>query len=181
MGASKELFAQEQERLNLFLQPAEQTFVLPIESITLLNAEKSDLSEMASLILESVDDGNADPIDVLILAKKGKYVFDAIVEGMKGKANFEDKNFTKHNVVMRKQDTGVRYYYDGCNDEKWNDLNIKILALNEELKQREEFLKSLKGETKEYTNEETGEVETFENPVYPPSRVGTPSLICTIK
>ena len=169
------------ENLNLFLQPKHDTYVVPVESVTLLNADKSELSEMVSIILESVDDGNADPLDILIIAKKGKYVFDALVEGMKGKVNFEDKNFTKHNVVIRKQDTGVRYFYDGCNDTKWSEINNQILALQEQQKQREEFLKSLKGETKEFTNEDTGEVESFENPVYPPSRIGTPSLICTIK
>lgn len=169
------------EKLNLFLQPTQDTYVVPLESVTLLNADKSELSEMASIILESVDDGNADPLDVLIIAKKGKYVFDALVEGMKGKVYLEDKNFTKHNVAIRKQDTGVRYFYDGCNDEKWSEINNQILALQEKQKQREEFLKSLKGETKEFVNEETGEVEVFENPVYPPSRIGTPSLICTIK
>lgn len=169
------------EKLNLFLQPAQETYIVPVESVTILNADKSELSEMASIILESVDDGNADPLDVLIIAKKGKYVFDALVEGMKGKVNIEDKNLTKHNVVVRKQDTGVRYFYDGCNDAKLSEINNQILALQEKQKQREEFLKSLKGETKEYINEETGEVEIFENPIYPPSRIGTPSLICTIK
>jgi len=169
------------ENLNLFLQPIDETFVLPIDNKTLLTAEKADLSEMASLILESVDDGLADPLDVLIMAKKGKYVFDAIVDGMKGKAHIEDKNYTKHNVVIRTQDTGVRYYFEDCQDEKWNDYNIQILALKEKQKSREDFLKSLKGETKSFVDEETGEVETFENPIYPPARIGTPSLICTIK
>lgn len=169
-----------QENLNLFLQPKEETSIIPLENKNLLTADRSELSYMASLMIEAVDDGLADPLDTLIIAKKGKYVFDAIVDGMKGKAKIDDKNYTKHNVNIRQQETGVKYFYDGCNDPIWKELNMQAIEIAEQMKQRQEWLKTLKGETKEYVDEE-GEVFNFNPPIYPPAKMGTPSLICTIK
>jgi hypothetical protein len=170
------------QELNLFLQPVEQTSIIPIENRTLLTASKAELSEIASQIVEGVDDGAADPLDTYIMAKKGSYVFDAICEAMKGKAELpEGKNYAKHGVEIREQDTGVKYYYDGCNDSKWNSLNKKMLAIKEEMKQREAWLKSLKGPTKEVIDEDTGEVKKFKKPVYPAARMAGRSLIFKLK
>lgn len=166
------------KKLNLFLQPVKQTAKFPIEKRNLLTASKAELSEVASQIVEGVDDGHADPLDVYIFAKKGAYVFDAVCEAMKGKAELpEGKNYAKHGVAIREQDTGVKYYYDGCNDPVWNDLNAQMLAIKEQMKQRETWLKGLKGPTSEVTDENTGEQITFDAPIYPAARVAGRSLI----
>jgi len=171
----------EQANLNLFLLPKDETSLIPLENKTILHSDKSDLSEMASMMLEAVDDGFADPLDTLIIAKKGIYVFDAIVKGMKGKAFIDGGKMSKHSVDIRTQDVGVRYDFTGCGDHVWNELNQQIAELTAKQKEREEFLKSLKGETKYHLNEETGEEQTFETPIYPPARTGSSSLILTIK
>lgn len=166
------------KKLNLFLQPVKNTAKFPIEKKSLLTASKADLSEVASQIVESVDDGFSDPLDTYIFAKKGAYVFDAICEAMKGKAELpEGKNYAKHGVNIREQDTGVKYYYDGCNDPVWNELKREMLALKEEMKKRETWLKGLKGPTTEILDEETGEQIVFESPVYPAARMAGRSLI----
>jgi len=183
MSQSKEMFNQmrEEESLNLFLQPVESTFVMPIEDKHLLTADKAELSEIASRIVEAVDDGNADALNTLILAKKGFYVFESIVDAMKGKAELPEKGYSRHNVEMREQLTGVKYYYDGCNDPVWNEMNSRMVALKEEMKIREAWLKSLKGPVTERIDEVSGEVEEFETQVFPAAKVGGISLILTIK
>lgn len=169
------------EELNLFLLPKEETSLIPLENKTLLTADRSDLSEMASMMIEAVDDGFADPLDTLIIAKKGMYVFDAIVKGMKGKANIDGGKVSKHNVDVRTQDVGVRYDFTGCGDVVWNELDQQIAELKEKQKVREDFLKGLKGETKYFLDEDTGEEQTFNPPIYPASRSGASSLVLTIK
>jgi len=183
-GISMELEAftpKEQGNLNLFLLPKEETSLIPLENKTILHADRGELSEMASMMIEAVDDGFADPLDTLIIAKKGMYVFENIVKGMKGKAYIDGGKLSKHNVDIRTQDVGVKYHFDGCGDMVWNELNQQIAELTAKQKEREAFLKSLKGETKYHLDEETGEEQTFETPIYPPARVGASSLVLTIK
>ena len=71
------------ESLNLFLQPKKDVAVLPVENISLLSATKEDLSLMASKIMEGVDDGITDPLDLLILVKKGLFVLESINENVR--------------------------------------------------------------------------------------------------
>lgn len=169
-------------KLNLFLQPVEETSVYPIENKSLLNFCKGDLSEMASQIIESVTDGNADALDVLIMAKKGVYAFESIVDGVKDFASIQEKNYSKYDVAIREQNTGVRYYFDGCNDPEWTQLNMMMIDIKEKMKAREEYLKTLDKpiDIESFTDENTGEVIDAHK-LYPPVKSGSTSLILTIK
>lgn len=171
----------ETRELNLFLQPVDETSVLPIENKKILNFTKAELSEIASQIVEAVDDGTADPIDTLIIAKKLNYVAESIVEMMRGKVTLPDPKYKKHNVDMREQMTGTRYFFDGCNDPVWNEKNSQASILSEEMTQRQEWLKSLKGPVKEKVDEETGETESFDNPVNPAAKIGSPGIVLTLR
>ncbi|MDB5288575.1 MAG: hypothetical protein JWR05_3524 [Mucilaginibacter sp.] len=197
MGQSKEAFMEMREsennkfeqydtpkKLNLFLQPVEETSVYPIESKTLLTTEKSDLSEIASQIVEAVDDGFADPLDTYIMAKKGSYVFDSIVEAMKGKAKIpEGKNYAKHGCEIREGATGVRYYFESCNDPIWNELNMQMVALKEKLSEREKWLKGFTKttEVEEIADTDTGEIIQDKRTIHAPVKMGGQSLILTLK
>jgi hypothetical protein len=175
---------QNQENLNLFLLPYEETSVIPIENKTLLTVAKSDLSEMASQIVEAVDDGIADALDTLIMAKKGAYVFTSIIEAMKDKARLpEGKNYQRHHCDIREQQTGVRYYFEGCNDSVWNNLNMQMLDLKERTSAREAWLKGFSKPTtiEDQIDEETGEVIMEARVINPPVKTGGQSLIFTIK
>jgi hypothetical protein len=172
------------ENLNLFLQPAQQTELVPIEDKSLLTANKAELSEIASKILEAVDDGIADPLNTTIMAKKGAYIFDAVIEGMKGKAKLpEGKNYQKHSCDIREQATGVRYYFEGCNDSVWDALNMQILVLQEKKADREKRLKTITKpvEVEDEFDEETGEVIMSARTLNPPVKIGGQSLIFTLK
>jgi hypothetical protein len=183
MGATKDLFMEDRE-LNLFLQPKEEVALLPVENKKLLTANKSDLSLMASLIVEGVDDGNADPLDTLILAKKGAYVFTSIVEGLKGKVQApESKDYSKHFCEIASRMTGVSYSYDKCNDPVWTSLAGDLAVLQEKIKAREAWLKSFSKPTQvnEQVDEDSGEVIMEARKIYPPAKMGSESIIINIK
>lgn len=170
--------------LNLFLQPKSEIAVLPVENISLLSATREELSLMASKILESVDDGYADPLDTLILAKKGLFVFEAILESLKGKVSIpEEKDFKKHNVSVKVQLMGVRYSYDQCNDEVWNKLNDQKSQIVEAMKARELKLKSLSGsiEVGDEVDEDTGDILQEARTLFPPVKKGTETIVLGIK
>lgn len=172
------------ENLNLFLQPIEHTELVPIEDKSLLTVDKSELSEIASKIVEAVDDGISDALDTLIMAKKGAYVFDAIIEGLKGKARLpEGKGYQRHFCDIREQATGVRYYFEGCNDSVWSELNMQMLDLKERISAREARLKTFTKPTavEDEVDEGTGEVIMSARVINPPVKTGGQSLIFSIK
>lgn len=171
------------ENLNLFLLPTEEVALLPIENKRLLTADKSDLSLMASLIIEGVDDGNSDPLDTLIMAKKGIYVFEGIAEAMKNKVPTPEKGYTKYNCVVTERNTGVSYSYDTCNDPIWTDLNRRQLDIKEKIKTREAWLKTFTKPTPvdDQIDEESGEVIMEARIINPPVKIGGTSTIISIK
>ena len=168
--------------LNLFLQPRTEVAVLPIENKKIINADKSELSIMASRILEGVDDGEADPLDTLIMAKKGVYVFEAIVEGLKGKIPSPEKNAEKYGCTISERTTGVKYYFDGCNDPIWTDLKLQASELDEKIKAREAWLKgfSKPTEIEDEVDEESGEVLAPARKISPPVKIGGQSIVISI-
>ncbi|MNI33149.1 hypothetical protein D3C87_755770 [compost metagenome] len=172
----------QQNNLNLFLQPKSEVATFPIENQILLTASKAELSEMASIIMEAADDGIADPLDTLIIAKKGLYVFESIVEGMKGKCKLPEKGYERHNVAMSERATGVQWHYDTCNDPEWNELNSQRILIEARLKVREAYLKSLNCSIKieSSVSEETGEAIEAHT-IFPAVRVAGESLILSLK
>jgi len=170
------------ENLNLFLLPKEETALLPIENKRLLTADKSDLSQMASLILEGVDDGNADPLDTLIMAKKGMYVFESIAEALKNKVPTPEKGYSKYNCEVSERTTGVSYSFDTCNDPIWLELNSQFVQAKERLKAREKWLKTFTKPTEvEDQADEDGEVIMEARTINPPVKMGGTSTIISIK
>lgn len=169
--------------LNLFLQPKSEVAVLPIENKKLLTADKSDLSSMASLIVESVDDGYADALDILIMAKKGEYVFKSIADAMKGKVPTPEKDYMKHSCAITERTTGVNYSFDACNDDVWADLNCQMVELKEKLKERESWLKTFTKATAidDQIDEETGELIMSARTINPPVKIGGTSTVISIK
>jgi len=169
--------------LNLFLQPKEEVAVLPIENKTLLTSNKSDLSYMASLIVEAVDDGYSDALDTLIMAKKGMYVFESIVDSLKSKVVVPEKNHERYSCKVSERQTGVKNYFDGCNDDVWTSLSLELAILEERIKEREAWLKTFTKPTYigDQVDEESGEVIMSARVINPPVKTGGISVIIGIK
>jgi len=73
-------------------------------------------------------------------------------------------------------EVGTKYDYTFCEDEIHNELIIRRTALDEEIKEREAFLKTLPAAGIEVINED-GVVSR----IYPPSKHSTSSVKCTIQ
>jgi hypothetical protein len=54
----------------------------------------------------------------------------------------KDNKLIVNEATLTSQEFGVKYDYESCNDEKWNNLNIIIKDATERKKFREEQLKS---------------------------------------
>lgn len=160
---------------NLFLEPLAEKEVLPISNRSLLNLKKGEILELATEILQQVNDGILDDVDVKVFAKKGMVFFEALNEGLSGKVQLpQEKDYKKHGCTMRMQDTGVRYDYSVCGHPVIDELNAFMADKKPLIEKVQKELKNLKTET-EITDEDTGETFT----VKPPFKSSGRSVIIT--
>lgn len=161
------------KELNLFLEPIKDKEALPIEKRALLQASKGEILELACEILQQVNDGILDDVDVKIFAKKGETFFKALNEGLSGKVELpQEKDYKKHGCTMNMQDTGVRYDYSVCGHPVIDEMNAFINYKKPLIDKLQKELKNIKSET-EIVDEDTG--ETFK--VKPPLKTGGRSVV----
>lgn len=150
----------------------ETGLVLNTNTFTGLN--KEDLRTFSMAVVDKFSDGYNSPTEGLIFAKKLAEVAELIKENLADQAANELKlskgeKSVQHNVEINEQMVGVRYDFKVCGCPIWNDLS-------EKLKEREAFLKTIKGSKEEYLPE-TQEVVT----IFEPLKSGKLSLVIKIK
>jgi hypothetical protein len=90
-------------------------------------------------------------------------------------AKYGNAHTTATGTKMELAEVGVKYDYVFCEDDVYNELIVKRMALDEQIKDREKFLKTLPIEGIEIVDEE-GVVKR----IYPPSKSSTSSVKTTI-
>jgi hypothetical protein len=90
-------------------------------------------------------------------------------------AKYGSVHTTPSGTRIELAEVGTKYDYVFCEDDILNDLVISRLALEEQIKERQEFLKHLPSEGIEIISR-YGEVKR----IYPPSKSSTSSIKCTI-
>lgn len=129
-----------------------------------------EINKLIESVCNEVDEGWADPLKLFIACKKAMKIFEGIAKNIGDTACNQTKlNNGEHHIVfgcdISKSMQGVSYDFKTCNDPVLN-------AYLEQLKERQDYLKSLKGET-EVINEDTGELY----PIYPPVKKGKEGLV----
>jgi hypothetical protein len=134
---------------------------------------KESIKETSLALLNDIDEGHIAPLQV---AAQFKFIEDVIAnvkEELRQRVIAEQDKYGKeqmtyHGAEFQIKEAGVKYDYSQCQDMIWNDLKQQIDALNDQMKEREAFLKGLK-ERLTYIDESTGEIVTL----YPPQRKST--------
>jgi len=163
------------KNVNLFLEPLAEQEALPISNRSLLNLHKGEILELATEILQQVNDGILDDVDVKVFAKKGETFFKALNEGLKGKVELpQEKDYKKHGCTMRMQETGVIYDYSVCGHPIIDEVNQFLTEKKPLIEKIQKELKNIKTST-EITDEDTGETFT----VKPPFKSSGRSVIIT--
>ena len=90
-------------------------------------------------------------------------------------AKYGGAHTTPSGTRIELAEVGTKYDYVFCEDDILNDLVISRLALEEQIKERQDFLKNLPSEGIEIISR-YGEVKR----IYPPSKSSTSSIKCTI-
>jgi len=91
-------------------------------------------------------------------------------------AKYGQSMTTATGTKIELSEVGTKYDYVFCEDDIYNELVIKRDALDEQIKERQQFLKTLPSEGIDIINED-GVVSR----IYPPSKSSTSSVKCTIQ
>lgn len=147
--------------------------------LALFTGTKDEIKSMASEILRAVSNGDANALTVFAklkameeMAKIAKTAINAYAVDELCKYDAREK-VVVNGYEMTIRESGVRYDYSDCNDPVYKRLLDRANEINELLKAREQFLRSVKGYTT-IIDDETGEVVKVVEPV----RKSTTAIIC---
>ena len=143
---------------------------------------KDEQTILSSAMINSVLDGEIDPIKAVIQAKslvetltlflKDKGVNNLVLREVEKYG----KQTSKDGATIAIKEVGSKWDYSECGDPIYNSLSAKKAEIEEKLKERESLLKSTR-EPRTEVDEETGEVYK----VNPPSKSSTTSYAITFK
>ena len=151
-------------------------------TVNKIPASKEEQAVLSSAMINSVLDGEIDPIKAVVQAKslvetltlflKDKGVNDLVIMEVEKYG----KQTSKDGATIAIKEVGSKWDYSECGDPIYNRLSSQKAEIEEKLKEREALLKATK-EPRTEVDEETGEVYT----VNPPSKSSTTSYAITFK
>ena len=151
-------------------------------TVNKIPASKEEQAVLSSAMINSVLDGEIDPIKAVVQAKslvetltlflKDKGVNDLVLREVEKYG----KQTSKDGATIAIKEVGSKWDYSECGDPIYNRLSSQKAEIEEKLKEREALLKATR-EPRTEVDEETGEVYT----VNPPSKSSTTSYSITFK
>lgn len=151
-------------------------------TVNKIPASKEEQAVLSSAMINSVLDGEIDPIKAVVQAKslvetltlflKDKGVNDLVIR----EVDKYGKQTSKDGATIAIKEVGSKWDYSECGDPIYNRLSSQKADIEEKLKEREALLKSTR-EPRTEVDEETGEVYT----VNPPSKSSTTSYAITFQ
>ncbi len=142
-------------------------------TLSVLPSTKEQIQIFADKLMNELDNGETDALQLLKVQKAFDKVFDKIKDKLREASieaaeKYGKGKFGLNGAEYEVKEMGVKYNYEHCGDPKWK-------RLKEDLKDRETLLKSLK-ESMAMVDEETGEVIT----IYPPLKSSTTTVQITL-
>lgn len=142
---------------------------------------KEDIQIAASSLLEQLDNGEINPLALLQRIKAVSKLEEMIKDRLRDAAVTEALKYKEKEVALfgssfKVTESGVSYDYSGCGDPIWQQLNQTFESAKQSMKDRETFLRSIKGH-ETVIDESSGEIVT----VYEPVRKSTTTVQVTIK
>lgn len=146
-----------------------------------LPVSKADIEDFSNKILDVLESGTQNPLDILLRFKAFERVFEKIkpkltelslIEASK----YKEKVIEYDGAELSVSEAGVSYSYEDCGDSRWESLNQQLTSIKADIKKREDFLKNIVGH-ETVVNEDTAEIQT----IFPPIKKSTTTIKVTIK
>ena len=152
------------------------------ETLGLFATDNAQRFEFANDIVNRVIIGEVDSINIHLQLK----AMEEIIKTIQGNDVYKrilleesekyGKSFDKYNAKFSIKETGVKYDYSQCNDSILLELEEKALLLDNEIKERQAFLKALP-----ITGIDIIDFNGEVLKVFPPSKSSTTSVAVTLK
>lgn len=147
-------------------------------------SSKTEQKEMANAFVSKVTDGNINPIDAVIQMKSISEMINAFLKSgeIKDAVIIECEKYGKgerlcyNGAILQLKETGVNYDFSVCNDPVYSRLIKQRDDIDQQCKEREEYLKAI-SKPKAEIDEDSGEVFILN----PPSKQSTTSYSITFK
>lgn len=152
-----------------------------IGAARLLPTTQTQIDVFSDQVIESVRQGEANPLEVLVIMKAFEKAADRILKEIRENfvteaAKYPESSFEFNGVKLEKAEVGTSYDYSACNDPVYQRLFEVSFEANGQLKEREAFLKAIKRPTT-IADEGTGEMIT----INPPLKKSTASVKVSIR
>ena len=152
-------------------------------ALSLFHTTKKERTSFVQDVVARVTSGEADPELVLITLK----CMESIVKEITGNEDFKacviaeaekyGKRHERYNATLEVKEAGTRYNFEQCGDLELLELYTQRADLDEKIKKREAFIKTIPIEGIEVVLSDTGEIMH----VYPPSKSSTTTVAVTLK
>ena len=153
------------------------------ESILALFAgcDAQQRASFTSQIIDGLDSGYTDPIKIMSAVKNLQSILSDIEIFSKSMVIDElEKNGGKlelYGVSFQKKEAGTKYDFNASNDHLHAHLTSMLENAKKNLKEREDFLKSLPADGQMITDEDTGDVYK----IYRPIKTSTTTYATSLK
>lgn len=152
-----------------------------IGAARLLPTTQTQIDIFSDQVIESVRQGETNPLEVLVILKAFEKATERILKEVrenyvKEADKYSEKSFELFGAKLEKAEVGTKYNYSICNDPVYNRRLAIATEATKLVKEREDFLKSLKDPIN-FVDEETGEFVK----IIPPLKTSTESVKVSIR
>jgi len=158
-----------------------QTELTTTSILSLFDTTKSQRQTFVTDVLEKIENGEVDPIKIHAQLKKIEDIFKSLTGNDTYKKYLLDdvekngKKFEAFNAEFSVKEAGVKYDYSQCNDRVISDLEYQQISIENELKARQTFLKTVPAQGLEIRDGD--ELVT----IYPPSKSSSTTVNVILK
>lgn len=158
--------------------------MLPTRAIGVLemfSTSRAGVDMFSDQLIEDVQRGDLDPLKLRVWIKTIETIIDRVnketlINQMTAAEKYPENSFEFSGATIQKAELGTTYDFGICNDPVHKSLTEISKHASKQLKEREEFLKSLKSPMT-ILDEGTGEVSK----ITPPLKKSTSALKVTIR
>ena len=122
-----------------------------LSTITVMPSTTEGIQKFCKKAKSEILSGKYDPLEIEMYLKALEEIIKSLRQdkeigdySLSEAFKYNEKQFERYGAKFAIRETGVKYDYLSCNDEKWTGLQKEIETLTEQRKKREEFLKKLK-------------------------------------
>lgn len=140
----------------------------PRDLLTLMASTSTQIDVFSDGVIQSVKEGEINPLTVLIqlkaMAKASERILNEIADNLLAESDkYHEKEFDFMGNKITKAEHGTKYDYSACGDPVYDRLSKVATQANDQLKERETFLKAVK-QPFNFLDESTGEVFIIKPP-----------------